>query len=729
MFDSNSGSVDVSDLSTMTVKKKIILIVSVVIFLSLSFHLLIDYFYILPSLERLEVDAGRKDLKRAVLAVDQELEHLSLFCYDWAEWDDTYRFVKDRNQEFSDSNLVENTFLHNRLALLFFIDRRGQVVWGRCYSGELEEFISIEEFPEQKWPLNHPLLQHRRNNSYIKGSLKTSEGAMLLAARPIVPSNGVGEIRGTLVMGRLLCDKCVEMMREVTQVDIEIWTMDCDILPPSACQVKDNLTHKNPTFFVSEQDWIYGYTFFDDIYNQPALLLRTKAWRTIYKSCVAGVLVDILFTLVAAVVVIFLISYLLHRSVSRPLARFARAIAGISISGEMEPLEVQPCHDEIGHLQREFNQMIQRLHDDAEKRRLVEADLLVSEANLSAVLNAAPDGILTLNDKGYIKSVNPAAARMFGYESDALLDKNILLLSAPPQRSILQEEIVKLRDNPDNSVFSLGIEVSGIRRDGTHLLVHCKVGRVEIEGEVRFICIIRDVSGLREIHEKLMRTKHLASIGEMGASIAHEIRNPLAGISGAVQVLIDMSSAERPDYQVLKEIHLLTDRIEGTVVQMLEYAKDWQPEPKLCTIVALIKETVAGYSRQTDLKDTIIKVDGSEKIKALIDPELIGQVLVNLMANAVDSCTDRQGKLFWQVKKSLRDVYITLQDNGSGIDAEVKKNIFKPFFTTKEGGHGLGLAICQKIIEKHNGTIRLKSRVGVGTKVTIVLPKSKFLKA
>ncbi len=713
----------------MPVKKKIILTVIVVVFLSLSFNLFFNFFYVLPSLESLEADEGEKNLKRAVLAVNRDLEHLNMFCYDWAEWDDSYRFVEDRNREFSNSNLVENTFLHNRLALLFFIDKGGVVVWGRCYSDELEEFISIEEFPEQQWPQNHPLLQHCRNDSFIKGYLETSEGAMMLASRPIVPSSGVGEIRGTLVMGRLICEGCVEMMRERTQLDMEIWSMDCDTLPQSDCLAKGKLTLENPSFFVRDKDWIYGYTFLDDIYLQPALLLRIKAWRTIYKRSSEGVLVDMLFTVLAAVFVIFFISYLLHRFVSRPLARFSTAIADIRVGGEMRELSVHPFDDEIGHLQQEFNLMLQRLYKDAEKRELIEADLRVSEASLSAVLNAAPDGILTLNNEGIIMTVNPAAAAMFGYGLSDLLGENILILSAPQQQNLLKEEIVKLREDPESSVFSLGVEVSGMRRDGTFLLLHCKVGRVEIESGIRFVCIFRDVSGLKEIHERLMRTKHLASIGEMGASIAHEIRNPLAGISGAVQVLTDMSSEERPDYPVLQEVSRLAGRIEGTVGQMLEYAKDWQLEQRLTFIVALIKETVAVYSRQADLRGAVISVEGNEDIRALLDPELIGQVLVNLMENAVASCTDRNPEILWQVEKSQRKVYITLQDNGSGIDSDVQKNIFKPFFTTKVDGHGLGLAICQKIIERHNGNITVESEVGVGTKMTIVLPKSKFLKA
>lgn len=713
----------------MTVRNKIILTVSLVILLSLGFHQIIGYFYVLPLLETLEVDDGEKDLKRAVLAVNRDLDHLSLFCYDWAEWDDSYRFVKDRNLEFVDSNLVENTFLHNRLSLLFFIDKSGHVAWGRCYSGELEEFISIEEFPEVSWPQDHPLLRHRRNNSFIKGYLKTSEGAMMLASRPIVPSDGVGEIRGTLVMGRLLCDKCVEMMRERTQVDMDICSMDCDTLPQRDCQAKENLSAQKPSLFIRDHDWLYGYSYFTDIYSQPAILLKTKAWRKVYKTSSKGVMIDMASSLCIAIIVVVLISYLLHRLVGRPLARFSSAISDIKSSGELQELKVHSGDDEIGCLQLEFNQMMRRLHEEAEKTKSIEMDLRISQNNLKAVLEAAPDGILTLDDGGIIKSANPAAARMFGYKLESLPGKSVMSLADPQQQTLLREEVLKLREEPAISVFSFGVEVSGLRRDGSHLLVHCKVGQVEGAASVRFICIVRDVSGLKNIHERLTRTKHLASIGEMGASIAHEIRNPLAGISGAIQVLTGKSSPVSPDFEVLQEIGRLTGQIENTVVQMLEFAKDWQPEPKLCTIVGLVNDKVDEFRRQSELGNVAIKVEGSSDIRALIDPDLIGQVMINLMANAVAACAGRHGELLWKVSKSLREVTIVLQDNGSGIAGDVLENIFKPFFTTKVNGNGLGLAICQKIVERHNGTIAIESEVDTGTKVTIVLPKSKFLKA
>jgi len=712
----------------MTVKKKIIASVFVVVLIFLGLQLVMDYVYVLPTIEKLETEAAEKDIKRAVMTVRRELDYLSFLCQSWAEWDDSYRFMKDRNSGFIASNLGEKGFVNNRVTLIFFLDLEGRVVWGKCYSEELGEFISIDEFPEQNWPRDNYLLRHRQRESVLEGYMKTSEGTMMIVARPVVPGSGDGAVRGTLIMGRLFCHNCIDLLRERTQVEMELWPMDSDALTPEACFVKGKLDDKHPTYVDRTGDWIYGYTVFYDFFEKPVLMLRTKAWRTMYKEFVDSFVADIFFHLGAALFVVFLLCFLLQRAIGRPLAHLSKTIAEIKSGGQMKPVDLQVADDEIGQLLHEFNLMAQRLCDEAREREQVESDLRVSEEHLRAVLNAAPDGILTLDSKGIILAANPAAERMFGYPVGGLLGCNILTLADKEQQDLLQEEALKFRQEPENSVFILGVEVTALRADGSNLLIHCKARPIEIRGEKQFICMVRDVSGLKEIHEKLMRTKHLASIGEMGASIAHEIRNPLAGISGAVQVLSDLSSVEKPDYLVLQEIRLLTERIEETVVRMLEYAKDWQLEPRLCRIRELVEDTVAAYNRQAKFKDINIKIVGCKDAKALIDPDLIGQVLVNLIENAVDACNGN-GELIWRIEKGLREVSVSVQDNGVGVADEVKENIFKPFFTTKDSGNGLGLAICQKIVEKHNGTISVESKIGVGTKVTIILPQSKFLKA
>ncbi len=712
----------------MTVKKKIVAIVFMVVLAFLGLQLVMDYLYVLPTIEKLETEAVEKDIKRAVMSVRRELDYLSSLCQSWAEWDDSYRFMNDRNQEFIDSNLGERSFVNNRVALIFFIDLEGRVVWGKCYSEGLGEFISINEFPEKNWPRDQYLLQHRQNGSVIEGYMDSSEGTMMIVARPIVPGSGSGAARGTLVMGKSLCHNCIDLLRERTQVDVELWPMESDTMPPEACHVQEKLSDNHPTFVDRSSDWIYGYTAFYDFFDKPVLMLRTRTWRTIYKEFLEGFVADIFFHLGVAVLLVFLLCFFLQRAIGRPLTLFSKTITEIKSGGQMKRVDLKIVDDDIGRLQNEFNLMVQRLSDEALEREQVESDLRVSKDRLRAVLNAAPDGIVTIDVEGVIRAANPAAERMFGYPVNGLLGCNILSLADEEQKELLCEEAHKFRQEPESSVFVLGVEITGLRADGSNLLVHCKASPFEVDGEEQFICIVRDVSGLKEIHEKLMRTKHLASIGEMGASIAHEIRNPLAGISGAVQVLIDLSSEEKSDYLVLQEIRRLIERIEETVVRMLEYAKDWQLNPCLCHVTEIVEESVAAYRRQEKCENVNIKVEGSDDIRALLDPDLIGQVLVNLMDNAVAACGGR-GELSWFIKQGSQKVFISLQDNGVGIADEVIENIFKPFFTTKESGNGLGLAICQKIIEKHNGIISVESQAGIGSTVTIVLPQSKFLKA
>ena len=713
----------------MTVKKKIIFTVFTVVSFFLLLQIIIDYNYLLPTLKKIETESAAKDIKRTVLVIKGELDHLNAHCRSWSEWNASYQFVKDLNPEFIASNLQEKNFANNQLSLIFFLDPGGRVLWGRSYSQEMSEFISIREFPEHGRPLYHHLLNLRQKGSAVAGYMKTSEGIMMIAARPILLSSGEGSVRGTLVIGRLFCDHCIGMLRDRTQADIDLWPMDSDALTPTACSVKKILSQGNSTFIECDKDWIYGYTVFTDFFNRPVLLLRTKSWRTIYKSFIGGLVTDLIFNLLAAVLLVFLLCYFLQRSVGRPLALFSREIAEIKSGNQMKRVTVHSEEDEIRQLQLEFNRMARRLGEDARQREQIKADLKVSKESLKAVLNAAPDGILTLNERGIIKSANPVAEFMLGYPQGGLPGHKIFSLVACEQQELLRDEIVTFRRRPESSVFALGVEVSACHLDGSSLLVHCKASSVKIGGKNLCICIVRDVSGLKEIHDILMRTKHLASIGEMGASIAHEIRNPLAGISGAVQVLSDLSSADKPDYPVLKEIRQLTERIEETVVRMLEYAKDWQLNPELCLVTALVRDTFADYKRQAGLEHLDITIDGADDIRALLDRDLIGQVLVNLIRNTVDACGGESGKIVCKVRKNMREVYITLEDNGSGIKDDVKEDIFKPFFTTKESGNGLGLAICQKIIEKHNGEISLESQVGIGTKVTIILPKSKFLKA
>ena len=351
------------------------------------------------------------------------------------------------------------------------------------------------------------------------------------------------------------------------------------------------------------------------------------------------------------------------------------------------------------------------------------------EACLNSVFELTSEGVLAFNRRGRVCMANAAVARILGCETGEIVGRNLLEFTAPNQRRELVREFVRFCRNPENSIFFSGVELTARRRDGGPLRLHCRLGPVAgVEGDC-YLCVVRDITGLREIHEKLTRARHLASLGEMGASIAHEIRNPLAGINGAVQVLAGMTDPSAPEYPVLMEVQRLVERIEATVAHMLEYARDWRPEPRLCEIVDLVEKVVGDFRRRPDAGGLTIRIESEGRPRALVDPELIGQVLENLMDNALYACSEAGGELAWRLRQTPHEVFLVLEDNGSGVAEKLRESIFKPFFTTREQGYGLGLAICQKIIEKHNGTIILENRKEGGARAVITLPKSRFLKA
>ncbi|MBN2332192.1 MAG: PAS domain S-box protein [Deltaproteobacteria bacterium] len=710
----------------MSIKSKIFILLALLGVLFVAVNVAIQYQCILPGFKTLEQRESEKNLNRAVKAVERDLEHLSLLCYDWSEWDDTYDFVADGNQEYIDSNLVLTTFTHNRLALLYIIDRSGKVIWGKIYDKEIEEFITLPDFPEDQWPADHPLLGHRQPESVLNGYLMTSGGALTLSSRPILPSMGDGPIRGTLIMGRFLCDNCIQMMREQTQVDLNVWSFNCDTLPPNVCLIKDQLTPRQPVLFQENDKVTFGYTFFPDIFGSPAMILQVATQRDIFNKGLQVLKANALGTSIAALATILFLAFLLHSIISKPLTALETTLQYISRSGTLQQVDEKLLtHDEIGMLGMEFNRMIIRLQNDLERRKQAEQALAAKETHLNTLLSTAPDGIVTVNHKGIIESANRAMELISGYGTTELLGRHLLFLIPARYQDAVKQEVNVFIAGSETSLGRQGMEITAMRKDGSELPIHVLACTMDIDQKHKYACFIRDISELKELHDNLLRTRHLAAIGEMGASIAHEIRNPLAGISGAVQVLVENAPADSPDLHVLNEILQMASRMESSVDQMLEFAKDWNPEITRCDLVELIDTIIREARINKDLKNATIYFKGPEASPSWVDPVLFSQVLVNLLHNAAESF-DGPGEINCLLERHDRETIITLQDNGAGMTPEVLAKVFKPFFTTKIKGTGLGLSICQKIIEKHGGSITLSSTVGVGTKAVITLPGKKL---
>lgn len=222
--------------------------------------------------------------------------------------------------------------------------------------------------------------------------------------------------------------------------------------------------------------------------------------------------------------------------------------------------------------------------------------------------------------------------------------------------------------------------------------------------------------------QDLERAQQLATVGEMATGIAHEIRNPLTGVLGAVELALrrlpDGDSA-RP---LLQEAQTQLKRIEGTTTQLLRYARP--PELRAVRVDAnlLVDRALRVVQPQATSRQVQLRAERSpQAITVDADPELMVQVLVNLLLNGIDT-TPEGGTLTVWASRHAREVWLGVRDTGSGVAPELRAEVFRPFFTTKNQGTGLGLPISQQIVRRHGGSLRLEETAGGGATFIVALP-------
>lgn len=246
----------------------------------------------------------------------------------------------------------------------------------------------------------------------------------------------------------------------------------------------------------------------------------------------------------------------------------------------------------------------------------------------------------------------------------------------------------------------------------------------------RFNQMVDDLSRLEKDVEQghfrqMEQMDRLASVGEMAAGIAHEIRNPLAGIGGAITVLADDLGKEDPRQPILQEVQQQIQRLDKTVTDLLYYARPGEPELVPCEINELVRKTLFFVSQHPEARQ-LNRVEeltpGLPDIWA--DPKQVQQMLFNVLLNAVQVMPE--GGVVRVATSALDDqVTIRVSDSGPGIPAENRDKIFNPFYTTKVRGTGLGLSICRRLAEQQGGRIYIEDRSGGGTTVVIELPTEK----
>jgi signal transduction histidine kinase len=419
---------------------------------------------------------------------------------------------------------------------------------------------------------------------------------------------------------------------------------------------------------------------------------------------------------------VFVAAYQLSRGIANPLQELINGTREMARGNLAANVDVT-SDDEVGQLSQSFNTMAHELQLRRERLMRTLEDLrrsrkeILRERNFKeTVFENIETGILTMNPEGEVTSVNGPVQRSLRLP---------LWQESTPWKTLLAAwpELVKvLEAGLESGPVDRWSQYVTAERDGiplTFRLALLPLGTRRMSGQ---ILTVEDLTERVQMRQRMERMGRLASLGRLSAGIAHEVRNPLTGISLLLDELHDRLLGQEGDQKLIRRALGEMERLETLVGELLHFASVPKTEMVQGDISVTIRDTLFLLSRQLEQRQVRLDCDLEEGLPGFpFDANKIKQALLNLLTNAMDSMPEG-GALRVGVASCDGGVLITIQDSGVGMPPEQIDLIFEPFYTSKSEGTGLGLAITHTIISEHGGRIDAQSQPGKGSLFRIWLP-------
>ncbi len=462
---------------------------------------------------------------------------------------------------------------------------------------------------------------------------------------------------------------------------------------------------------VKEWGWMIGTgLYIDDLQDTLNIAKKEESRRLIY---------ILLINIIVMLIVFLIYLYFVKLMSGRLILDFRKFISFFRNISEHKEIDISSIeYEEFKKIGNVANKML----NDKIK---VEDELLKVANRFFIIFNTITDGVITINPDYTISYVNLAAKKILGYEEKTIKGKlaykivhyqNIEKLF--DIRNLINEHLIL--DTPDELTIINNNEE-------TKILEYLASPIFDNNGIYRgYVISFRDIQEKRRLQREMELNNKIESLGVLAGGIAHDFNNLLVGIFGHLD-LLKMDLEKINDKDVKEEIEIVENTMERTVKltnQLLTFSKGGKPNKENVNIISLLKEIVSFSVRGTDIKYEIIS--NYEKLMLYVDKGQMSQVFSNIIINSIKAI-DNSGRIIVSIDLCRMDnkdyITISIKDNGIGIDKSKIDNIFDPYFTTKENGHGLGLAIVRSIVYQHEGSIKVESEEGVGTEFKILLPK------
>ncbi|MDQ3130961.1 MAG: ATP-binding protein, partial [Acidobacteriota bacterium] len=337
------------------------------------------------------------------------------------------------------------------------------------------------------------------------------------------------------------------------------------------------------------------------------------------------------------------------------------------------------------------------------------------------IIESIRSGLITTDLGGNIYTFNAAATEITGYKSEEMIGKPIAGLLGNLQKSIAQSlDITETGEQPPR------FETDLITPGGFAVRVGYSISPLFSEegDETGMIITFQDLTEIRSMEENVRRKDRLAAVGRVAAGLAHEIRNPLGAMRGAIQVLQPTIPPASTQAALMDIVLRESDRLGNIITNFLTYARPRVSNFSETDVGEAVSDTITLLRHSPDIKETHVLKTELPKTPVLIsaDPTQLKQIFWNLARNSVQAMPDGGVFSVAAEKISPNRVRITFSDTGCGMSAKQVELLFEPFSNSTTGGTGLGLSIVYQIVRDHNGMINVRSREGEGTTITVELP-------